>query len=81
MNDMEFKPGDLVRLKSGGPVMTVSIIETDGLVRCVWFDSEWQLGTNTQNPPMGFVSAAIPFIVYKRLQNEYFKPEVLIKAN
>lgn len=32
----QFKVGDVVQLKSGGPGMTVSDIEADG-VRCVWF--------------------------------------------
>jgi uncharacterized protein YodC (DUF2158 family) len=33
-----FKPGDVVRLKSGGPDMTVSSDgETKGYVNCVWF--------------------------------------------
>lgn len=35
-----FKTGDVVRLKSGGPTMTVSEIEsTTGAVLCTWFDS------------------------------------------
>lgn len=38
MNDHEFQPGTLVRLKSGGPVMTVDGHEArDGAARCVWF--------------------------------------------
>ena len=43
--DQEFKIGDVVRLKSGGPAMTVSHVETgansvDGqpYLTCVWFD-------------------------------------------
>lgn len=32
----EFKIGDVVRLKSGGPAMTVGGL-VDGLVRCIWF--------------------------------------------
>jgi uncharacterized protein YodC (DUF2158 family) len=38
----DFKPGDLVRLKSGGPLMTVeSVIETSDPRRlvCIWFIS------------------------------------------
>lgn len=31
------EPGDLVRLKSGGPVMTVDHEQKDGDVICVWF--------------------------------------------
>jgi len=33
---MNFEPGDIVQLKSGGPAMTVSGTDADG-VRCVWF--------------------------------------------
>lgn len=31
-----FKPGDPVRLKSGGPLMTVLSIELSGAVACMW---------------------------------------------
>jgi uncharacterized protein YodC (DUF2158 family) len=34
----EFQPGDVVRLKSGGPKMTVSKVDDDGSLRCKWFD-------------------------------------------
>jgi len=34
----EFKAGDLVSLKSGGPIMTVDSVERGfGSVVCVWF--------------------------------------------
>jgi uncharacterized protein YodC (DUF2158 family) len=32
------QPGDLVQLKSGGPVMTVSRVEERGAV-CQWFEA------------------------------------------
>jgi uncharacterized protein YodC (DUF2158 family) len=32
-----FKIGDLVQLKSGGPVMTVEKVFSEGGVRCTWF--------------------------------------------
>ena len=38
-----FEPGDVVRLKSGGPNMTIDSIETfDGRPQatCVWFDDK-----------------------------------------
>ncbi len=47
-----FKVGDLVRLKSGGPVMTVDQLDIEsGLVGCMWFCTD---GTPDQwsTPPM-----------------------------
>lgn len=35
----EFKPGDVVRLKSGGPKMTVEFVRGNE-VNCIWFGSE-----------------------------------------
>jgi uncharacterized protein YodC (DUF2158 family) len=40
---MDFQPGDLVRLKSGGPTMTVEQVSTRAMtgepgVWCVWFE-------------------------------------------
>jgi uncharacterized protein YodC (DUF2158 family) len=36
---MELKPGDTVRLKSGGPVMTIAWIE-GGEALCEWFSEK-----------------------------------------
>jgi uncharacterized protein YodC (DUF2158 family) len=33
----EFKVGDTVRLKSGGPIMTIQDIG-EGLASCIWFE-------------------------------------------
>lgn len=33
----DFKPGDLVTLRSGGPVMTLIRFNADGEAYCVWF--------------------------------------------
>lgn len=36
-----FKKGDVVRLKSDSPKMTIDFIdEESGVVRCVWFENE-----------------------------------------
>ncbi|WP_108178826.1 DUF2158 domain-containing protein [Phreatobacter oligotrophus] len=32
-----YSVGDLVRLKSGGPTMTVERVDDDGMVQCLWF--------------------------------------------
>jgi uncharacterized protein YodC (DUF2158 family) len=31
--------GDVVQLKSGGPVMTINALQSEGSVVCQWFDS------------------------------------------
>ena len=46
VSDQEFKNGDVVMLKSGGPDMTISSTNTEyGVLRadCVWFDTEQKL--------------------------------------
>jgi uncharacterized protein YodC (DUF2158 family) len=37
-----FKPGDVVRLNSGGPIMTVQELRAPEDVICVWFDKTKQ---------------------------------------
>ena len=42
---MELKRGDVVRLKSGGPKMTVEDVSSDGdEVSCAWFNQDAQRG-------------------------------------
>jgi uncharacterized protein YodC (DUF2158 family) len=42
----QFKAGDVVQLKSGGPQMTVSsLLANDRGYRCQWFDSKHELKT------------------------------------
>ena len=36
--ETKWKPGDVVRVKSGGPLMTVGSINKAGKVICEWFD-------------------------------------------
>jgi uncharacterized protein YodC (DUF2158 family) len=36
----DFKKGDVVTLKSGGPLMTIRLIRHDGSLLCMWFDSK-----------------------------------------
>jgi uncharacterized protein YodC (DUF2158 family) len=38
--DLAFKPGDVVQLNSGGPKMTVEAVQSDGMLRCVWFHED-----------------------------------------
>jgi uncharacterized protein YodC (DUF2158 family) len=37
---MKFKVGDIVQLKSGGPLMTIESAQDDGTYWCVWFSSK-----------------------------------------
>lgn len=37
MNEQDLKPGDLVKLKSGGPEMTYGSNDTSGRAVCMWF--------------------------------------------
>ena len=36
----ELKTGDLVRVKSGGPVMTAAFKDDYGRMSCVWFNDK-----------------------------------------
>jgi len=39
--NQSFKEGETVRLKSGGPLMTISTIDKESnLANCEWFDSK-----------------------------------------
>ena len=38
--DTSFRPGDVVPLNSGGPKMTVVSVQSDGTLRCVWFQED-----------------------------------------
>lgn len=38
IDDQSFKPGDVVRLKSGGPSMTIEQVSNKA-IRCAWFNS------------------------------------------
>lgn len=42
MSKQEFAPGDVVRLKSGGPAMTIERIGRDRCI-CKWFDADLRL--------------------------------------
>ncbi len=46
---MQFNPGDTVRLKSGGPVMTVSKL-INNFVHCTWFDEKHKLQSGSFTP-------------------------------
>jgi uncharacterized protein YodC (DUF2158 family) len=59
-----FKPGDVVRLKSGGPLMTVSHPQkgsSDQMLWCEWF-------------------AAVTGADAKEVKGHAFAPEMLVKS-
>lgn len=45
MSEASFRVGDVVRLRSGGPAMTVECLRGGGLVDCVWFSEGHKLTT------------------------------------
>lgn len=52
---MEFKIGDVVQLKSGGPLMTVSSVGEKSTVNCYWFNEksgEYELKYASFKPDM-----------------------------
>ena len=63
---MDFQPGDLVQLKSGGPVMTVeqvSEVMTGGQgVWCIWFEKvgNRQVAQRETFPPVTLEKATRP---------------------
>lgn len=51
----EFKKGDTVKLKSGGPVMTISERSSSGSFQCYWFNqagAEYTAKWETFGPEM-----------------------------
>ncbi len=42
MSEPSFKEGDVVRLRSGGPKMTVQTYHGEGDIDVVWFDDKHQ---------------------------------------
>jgi uncharacterized protein YodC (DUF2158 family) len=47
---IELKVGDVVRLKAGGPRMTVEAIHSEGTVGCVWFQASF-IGHDADGDP------------------------------
>lgn len=47
---MDFKVGDVVQLKSGGPRMTIEAV-SENLVDCVWFEKN-KIDRNAFNPTL-----------------------------
>lgn len=70
---MDFKIGDVVRLKSGGPAMTVDSVENHTLT-CVWFS------VARVNIEMGIGLETLVHPVYGPLQNSQFQSSCLVRA-
>lgn len=50
MTKADFKEGDVVSCKAGGPLMTVEDIRSDEFVAAVWFDLEGILHRDCFHP-------------------------------
>lgn len=48
----QYDQGDVVRLKSGGPKMTVKEEGADGTILCSWFDRNGKLHSNGFKPAL-----------------------------
>jgi uncharacterized protein YodC (DUF2158 family) len=63
--DHDFKVGDVVQLKSGGPKMTIDTISNFGLgsthdqAKCVWFDGTKRMEDLFELPTLSKVSSGI----------------------
>jgi uncharacterized protein YodC (DUF2158 family) len=60
---MEFRIGDVVQLKSGGPRMTVDFVDTHGALTCIWFEGQERRSQSFQPEtlrPAEFRESALP---------------------
>jgi uncharacterized protein YodC (DUF2158 family) len=46
----KFQLGDLVKLRSGGPIMCVAEVRYDGVIHARWFDDEQVIHDNWFRP-------------------------------
>lgn len=58
--------GDIVRLKSGGPSMTVESIDDQGMVHCIWFNNG--KGLLAQR---AFIAQALEAVPVRRLRIDH----------
>jgi uncharacterized protein YodC (DUF2158 family) len=73
----EFKPGDVVQLKSGGPTMTVLLLEQSGEdIRCVWFPFDRSKGYSIEPMYSDFASSSL-MLAEKASNGKYFVIEPL----
>ena len=77
-DEQEFKQGDVVQLKSGGPVMTVFGVAdaNSGTVKCTWFPFDRSKGYDLKPQITGFpVHCLIP-VAYDS-SGKYFVEEAV----
>jgi len=55
---MSFRVGDVVRLNSGGPLMTVWRLADNGEIDCVWFDGKEVVATRLPPEVLYFIASA-----------------------
>lgn len=65
MNEQVFEPGDAVRLRGGGPGMTVGNIKGD-ILTCIWFDAKGH------NQTKDFLSACLTRVDEKATFDNYY---------
>ena len=55
---MQFQVGDVVKLKSGGPEMTVTYITDNSKIQCHWFKSDFDNAKHDSFPPAALLKVA-----------------------
>ncbi len=55
-----FSVGEVVRLKSGGPAMTVEFLRAPGVVECCWFEGGRKFATTFQAETLTAAAADLP---------------------
>ena len=59
----EFKKGDRVQLKCGGPAMVVETVESDSQLWCVWIAANKKHGERFDSETLQIYQASAPSVV------------------
>lgn len=72
MSNEEIKKGDIVQLKSGGPQMTVVLINSKDEAECFWFLPDMKKRTDSF-PIETLSKITSPGVIFKTRRSSFFK--------